>query len=281
MSRTKPICVPFEFPQSADGRYMAFLSDDGVLKSRRAQLGLTQQEVADLAHIRLSQYQRLESGEKYLAGSSMKIGLSVCAALLLDPYDFVDVEVNQPDPDTMSPQKVFDNPIPEELFMPKRAGRKPIRKEIMTVYVNYKEFSLLIPYDALNKLGEPKFVQLAWKIPDRRIAIYPATVDDDNALDVPEQKLEYSILALPSILTDDNPIAAMGWGKETYAVESRIVTDQNNRIALLIDLKTATPSDGKGIMGTFLTPECLTDHDDDDEWHEWDDDFDENESDDE
>ena len=89
MYKDRPISVPFEFPRSSDGRYYSVLTDDGVLKSRRKQLGLTQQEVADLAHIQLSQYQRLEAGEKYLEGTSMKIGLSVCAVLLLDPYDFV------------------------------------------------------------------------------------------------------------------------------------------------------------------------------------------------
>ena len=264
MIKDKPISVPFEFPKSSDGHYFAVLSDDGVLKSRRAQLGLTQQEVADLAHIQLSQYQRLEAGENYLEGTSMRIGLSVCAALLLDPYDFVSVDVEQPDPSTMKPQEIIDNPIPEELFLPKRAGRKPIRKDIMTVYVNYKGYSLLIPYDALNKLGEPAFVEIRWSIPKRRIVILPASPENENAFDVPEQKLEYSVLAIPMPLTDDNPITAMGWGKEAHSLESRLVYDENNNIALLIDLNTAVPSEGNGIKGVFLTPDCLIDHSD--EW---------------
>ena len=260
--KTKPISVPFEFPQSADGEYMSLLTEEGILKSRRKQLRLTQQQVADLAHITLSQYQRLEAGEKFLEGTSMRIGLSVCAALLLDPYDLLLVNVEQPDPCSMAPQEVLDDPFPEDLLLPKRAGRKPIRKEIMTVFVNYKEYSLIIPYDALNKLGEPKFIKMLWSIPERRIAITPCTGNERNCFDVPEQKLEYSLLALPRLLINDNPIAAMGWGDKPHALESRIVYDKKGQIALLIDLKTAIPTDGKSLKGIFLTPECLIEHDD-------------------
>ena len=242
MYKDRPISVPFEFPRSSDGRYYSVLTDDGVLKSRRKQLGLTQQEVADLAHIQLSQYQRLEAGEKYLEGTSMKIGLSVCAVLLLDPYDFVRLNVNQPDPSTMKPQEIFDNPIPEDLFLPKRAGRKPLRKEIMTVFVNYKGYSLLIPYDALNKLGDPSFVEIRWSIPDKRIIILPASNENEDAFDVPEQKYEYSIFALPMPITNESPISAMGWGKEAHSLESRLVYDEDENIALLIDLNTAIPT---------------------------------------
>ena len=200
----------------------------------------------------------------------MRIGLSVCAALLLDPFEVIGIDVEQPDPSTMRPQEVIDNPIKNDLLMLKHAGRKPIRKEIMTVYVNYKEFSLLIPYDALNKLNNPKYIQIAWNIPERRIIILPSTSSDDDSLDVPEQKYEYSILAIPGFLTDDNPIAAMDWKDETYALESRLVEDKDGKIALLIDLKTAAPSNGHGLEGIFLIPECLKDHDDDDD--DWDDD---------
>lgn len=63
--------------------------DSSILSRRRKQLGMTQQQVADAAHIQLRQYQRLESGERTMAGASMRIGLSVCAVLKLDPYRFV------------------------------------------------------------------------------------------------------------------------------------------------------------------------------------------------
>lgn len=59
-----------------------------ILQNRRKQLGMTQQQVADTARIQLRQYQRLESGERSMAGASMRIGLSVCSALKLDPFRF-------------------------------------------------------------------------------------------------------------------------------------------------------------------------------------------------
>lgn len=63
--------------------------DCGVLEKRRKELGMTQQQVADKARIQLRQYQRFESGERDLSSSSMRIGVSVCQALELDPRRFV------------------------------------------------------------------------------------------------------------------------------------------------------------------------------------------------
>lgn len=100
--------VPFEFPSSPDGKFFIGLDDTGVLRSRREQLGFTQQEVAKRAGIQLPQYQRLEAGTRQLSGCSMRIGLAVCAALLLDPYTMVDVDADPPDPSTMKPQRTVD-----------------------------------------------------------------------------------------------------------------------------------------------------------------------------
>lgn len=66
---------------SAEGRH---------LLARRKELGLTQQEVADLAHVALRQYQRFESGERALSSSSLRIALAICDALRLDPHCFVE-----------------------------------------------------------------------------------------------------------------------------------------------------------------------------------------------
>lgn len=60
-----------------------------ILKNRREELGFTQQQVADAASIQVRQYQRLESGERSMSGASMRIGLSICAVLKLDPYRFL------------------------------------------------------------------------------------------------------------------------------------------------------------------------------------------------
>ena len=65
--------------------------DHAPLKYRREELGLSQQQVATAAGINLRQYQRLESGERKMSSSSMRIGLSICRVLMLDPYRFVDL----------------------------------------------------------------------------------------------------------------------------------------------------------------------------------------------
>lgn len=77
--------IPFQFPES-DG-WMSCLTDGQVLHHRREEMGLTQQQVADKAGIQLRQYQRFESNERGLSGASMRIGLSVCSVLKLDPYE--------------------------------------------------------------------------------------------------------------------------------------------------------------------------------------------------
>ena len=100
--------VPFEFPSSPDGKYFIGLDDAGVLRSRREQLGFSQQDVADRAGIKLPQYQRIEAGTRHLDGCSMRIGLAICAVLLLDPYTMVAVNATPPDPSTMKPQQTVD-----------------------------------------------------------------------------------------------------------------------------------------------------------------------------
>lgn len=97
--------IPFEFPTSPDGEYVIGLDEKGILRSRREQLGMTQLEVAERSGIKLPQYQRIEAGDRQLSGCSMRIGLAICAVLLLDPYEQVAVIANPPDPATMKPQR--------------------------------------------------------------------------------------------------------------------------------------------------------------------------------
>ncbi len=70
-------------------KYELAEEDYHILRNRRVAFGLTQQQVADLAGIQLRQYQRLESGERSIRGASLKIALSICSALQLDPFRFV------------------------------------------------------------------------------------------------------------------------------------------------------------------------------------------------
>ena len=60
-----------------------------ILKKRRKELGLTQTEVADAIGIQLQQYQMFEYGPRKVSTSSMILGLRLCAALELKPYELV------------------------------------------------------------------------------------------------------------------------------------------------------------------------------------------------
>lgn len=62
-----------------------------TLSYRREELCMTQQAVADAAGITLRQYQRFESGERNMSSASLRIGLSICHVLKLDPCRFVDL----------------------------------------------------------------------------------------------------------------------------------------------------------------------------------------------
>ena len=60
-----------------------------ILKKRRKELWLTQTEVADAIGIQLQQYQMFEYGTRKVSTSSMILGLRLCAALELKPYELV------------------------------------------------------------------------------------------------------------------------------------------------------------------------------------------------
>ncbi len=82
------ICNTTNSPKDGS-TYINTETDRYILKHRREQLGLTQQQTADAAHIQLRQYQRLENLEREMPSASMRIGLSICYALKLDPRRFV------------------------------------------------------------------------------------------------------------------------------------------------------------------------------------------------
>ena len=60
-----------------------------MLRDRRLELGMTQEEVALELSMSLHQYQRYEYGQHKLANSRMNVGLRICAALELNPYEAV------------------------------------------------------------------------------------------------------------------------------------------------------------------------------------------------
>lgn len=75
--------IAFPFP------YDECLTSQDILRTRREQLRLTQQQVAAGAKLQLRQYQRIESGERNLESATLKTALAICAVLKLDPYTFL------------------------------------------------------------------------------------------------------------------------------------------------------------------------------------------------
>ena len=57
-----------------------------LLKEARERMGYSQLEVATLVGIQIRQYQRFEYGERDIRHASMKLGLSICAVLGIDPF---------------------------------------------------------------------------------------------------------------------------------------------------------------------------------------------------
>lgn len=71
------------------GTYEILEPGKAILINRRKELGYTQQMVADMARIKLPQYQRFEHGERSMASASLRIGMAICDVLQLDPHRFV------------------------------------------------------------------------------------------------------------------------------------------------------------------------------------------------
>jgi len=131
----------------------------------------------------------------------------------------------------------------------------------MTIFVDYKRYSLLIPYDVLSALGDPKYIQLRWNNPARRIVILAAAESDAEVLDVPAKMDECSIFVLPHFVSDDNPIAAMNWGTQAHSVEPVLVKSPEG-IALLIDLNTAKAIDHLDRQYVYMMSGALDDEED-------------------
>ena len=63
-----------------------------ILRDRRLELGMTQEEVAFQLGMSIHQYQRYEYGEHRIANCRMRVGLRICAVLELDPYEVVNIQ---------------------------------------------------------------------------------------------------------------------------------------------------------------------------------------------
>ncbi len=68
--------------------WMLMMPARAILIEQREKLGLTQEQVAAKAGIKLEQYQRYESHESAFSNTSLRIANAVLTVLELDPTDF-------------------------------------------------------------------------------------------------------------------------------------------------------------------------------------------------
>ena len=127
----------------------------------------------------------------------------------------------------------------------------------MTVYLNHPIHALLIPWDVLEAMGRPHFIQFLYHPEKRRIAVRAATADAEEAIDVPEAVYEGYTLVIVGEKFSADLRKAMDWSNELYAAEARLVRDTDNNIAFVVDTSKAIETDR--IRGPFVIPNCMDD----------------------
>lgn len=218
--------IPFEYPTTEDGEYTAVLNEGEILTTRRLQLGLTLHQVAAMAGIHFSQYQRLEGGERFFSNCSMKIGLSVCKVLLLNPTDIIDGNVQCADPAAMKAPALFEQADSH------RVGRKKIRKDIMELTIG--PIGVTVPAPVISALGAPEQINYRHEKEQQRIllsAAPPVTSDAYPIVDGQE-------LTIPDTVICEN--------SEMYSVKCRLVKNRRGQLLVLADLTTAAAIDLPG-----------------------------------
>lgn len=213
--------IPFEYPATKDGEYTAVLNEGQILLTRRLQLGLTQHQVAEMAGLCLSQYQRLEGSERFFSGCSMKTGLAVCSVLLLNPTDIVHICIQQADNRAIAPLPLFETTDPH------RVGRKKIRRDIMSLTI--ASGHIIVPEAVITALGSPSHILYLFERHSQRILLsaaegagYPGvySTPSEGALTIQED----------SIILNPAPLSA----------NCRLVRDRKGALFVLSDLNTAT-----------------------------------------
>ena len=66
-----------------------------IFRSRRLELGMTQEQVALKLGMSIHQYQRYEYGEHRFPNIPMRTGLRVCTVLELDPFELLPVSKDE------------------------------------------------------------------------------------------------------------------------------------------------------------------------------------------
>lgn len=243
MMTKQPVYIPFEGLKSKDGRYTAVLSVDRILFNRRNKLGLKQREVAEMAHIPLRQYQILEAGQTPFARTNAEFALAVCIVLLLDPYELIKIDATPANPSMLQAQHCFDVKS-EDIEYPQHFGKKPIQRDIMTVYLNHGLRSIVIPGKVLETLGKPSCISMKLVLDERRLLICRADATDPDAIGIHDSiyKEKDRLLDLPAADLFTSLKGYRRWNDSVYSVECRLVENHKGVQMILCDLNTARPA---------------------------------------
>ena len=154
--------IPFDFEREAPNgeKYLALLPGHMVLKQRRLELNMTQQQVADEAGILLRQYHRLEKGERSITGTSARIFLAVCAVLKLEPYGFFPEikqkdTIEEDDSNKFSKPTVIEQKVRKSKYIPfvrSYCGKVKVLNADILVYqqVSCMRFAIQHPFHKLS-----------------------------------------------------------------------------------------------------------------------------------
>ena len=139
----------------------------------------------------------------------------------------------------------------------------------MVIYLNHRNYSLIIPKEVFVKIGSPDFFELRIDREKNIALITAATEKGICPIDVPDGVYSLGLpCVLPKYLWIDEIIEKLGWGKNGYAVEGRLVKTPFG-VSVLVDFNKAVPTEtvkgGLAVPTTFEKHVFDEDEDDDDD----------------
>ena len=139
----------------------------------------------------------------------------------------------------------------------------------MVIYLNHRNYSLIIPKEVFVKIGSPDFFELRIDREKNIALITAATEKCICPIDVPNGVYSLGLpCVLPKYLWIDEIIEKLSWGKNGYAVEGRLFKAPFG-VSVLVDFNKAVPTEavkgGLAVPTTFEKHVFDEDEDDDDE----------------
>ena len=249
----------------AEGRDKTINSKGKILLNRRISLRLTQEKLANMTDVSVQQIQKLEAGDISIYRLGLNKGLSLCAALRLDPYEIAEPYYEQPDFITLDSMPVMTRKMPDlsNADFYKLAGRQSKTKNVVVYFNQSFNSSVLISRKAIELLDKPKYIQIHWfksvkffiitgtetpEIPETR-GIY--------SFDVPPETYDKKSLGLMIMHFEaiEGAVADLNWDNHTYVAKCHelVAESGNGQRCFLCDLRTAKKSDNW--KGVFTQPQ--------------------------